>query len=145
MPPLPPDTRAAGQPGHIADHDQISDYLAALEAQVLVLQSQMAGAILPSSVQSGSYVLASTDLGTVVEVNSAIAATVTIPPSSSSPFPVGAVIFVAATGIGVVTIVAGSGVIMASAGNHVNISAQYAEVKLRQRSLNNWMLTGSLA
>jgi hypothetical protein len=145
MPPLPPDTRAAGQPGHIADHDALVDYMAALQAEVVVLQAQIAGGLILGSVQSGNYTLAPSDLGTTVEINSASAATVTIPPSSQTPFPVGAVIFVAATGVGVVTLVAGGGVTMVSSGGHVNISAQYAEAKLRQRSLNSWMLTGSLA
>jgi hypothetical protein len=142
---IPPDTRAPGQSGHIEDHNAISDALSALESQVTTLQTQMAGSVIGSSVQSGSYVLSVSDLGTVVEVNSAGAATVTVPPSTAGAFPLGAVLWVAALGVGVVTIVAGGGVTVASAGNKVNISGQYAEVKLRQRSLNNWLLTGSLA
>ena len=142
---IPADTRAPGQSGHIVDHNAISDALSALESQVIQLQALVAGAVLGSSVQTGSYVLTAADLGTVVEVNSAGAASVTVPPSSQTPFPLGAVIWVAALGVGVVSLVAGGGVTLLSAGNHVNISAQFCEVKLRQRSLNNWLLTGSLA
>ncbi len=145
FPTIPPDTRAAGQSGHITDHAAISDVLSAMESQITQLQALVAGAVLGFSSQGGSYVLSPADIGTVVEVNSAGAATVTVPPSSQTPFPLGAVIWVAAFGVGVVTIVAGGGVTIVSAGNKVNISAQYAEVKLRQRSLNNWVLTGSLA
>jgi hypothetical protein len=60
-------------------------------------------------------------------------------------FPVGAIVWVCATGSGTVTIAAGSGVTLLSAGGRVNISAQYAEIKLRQRVLNQWVITGSLA
>lgn len=41
MPAPPPDTRAPGQSGHIADHNTISDALTALEAAVLALQSSI--------------------------------------------------------------------------------------------------------
>lgn len=42
MPSPPPDTRAPGQTGHIADHNTISDALASLEAGVLALESAVA-------------------------------------------------------------------------------------------------------
>jgi hypothetical protein len=145
QPIVPPDTRAPGYSGHIADHNSISDSLSWLYSQVAALGSAVTGAILASSQQAGSYTLQAADLGTVVEVNSGAAATVTVPPSTVQPFPVGAVIWVCAMGSGTVTIAAGTGVTLLSAGSHVNISAQYAEAKLRQRALNTWVLTGSLA
>jgi hypothetical protein len=42
-PPPPPDTRAAGQTGHIADHNAISDALASLENAVQVLEADSGG------------------------------------------------------------------------------------------------------
>lgn len=45
MPAPPPDTRAAGQSGHIADHNTISDALTALEAAVGTLQSSQASPV----------------------------------------------------------------------------------------------------
>jgi hypothetical protein len=39
---VPPDTRAAGQPGHIQDHNDISDVLADHEALLGALPSSMA-------------------------------------------------------------------------------------------------------
>jgi hypothetical protein len=146
MPPvIPPDTRAPGYSGHIVDHNSISDSLSWLTAQVTQLQQAVAGSVLASSQQTGNYTLQTADLGTVVEVNSGAAATVTVPPSSQAAFPVGAVIWVCAMGSGTVTIATGAGVTLLSAGGRVSISAQYAEGKLRQRALNTWVLSGSLA
>jgi hypothetical protein len=144
-PVIPPDTRAPGYSGHISDHNAMSDALNWLYSQVAALGSAVVGAILVSTQQTSSYTLQLSDMGTVVEVSSPSAAVVTIPPSTAVPYPPGAVIWVCATGAGQVTIAAGTGVTLLSAGGHVNISAQYAEVKLRQRALNQWVLTGSIA
>lgn len=135
-PVIPPDTRAPGYSGHINDHNAISDSLSWLMSAVTGLVS---------SQQTASYTLAVADLGTVVEVNSGAPATVTVPPSSSVTFPVGAIIWVCSTGTGVVTIAAGAGVTLRSLASKVAIAGQYAEVKLRQRAQDTWVLTGSLA
>lgn len=137
FPPIPPDTRAIGQFGHILDHNEISDSLAALQAAVTTLQGAIAGSVIPSSIQNGNYTLALTDLGTVVEVNSAGAVTVTIPPSSQVAFPVGAIVNICQTGAGTVTVAAGTGVTLLGAS--LSTAAQYAYVGLRQRALNTWI------
>lgn len=53
MPSPPPDTRTAGQAGHIADHNALSDAVAALEGAVGSLQAATAtpGALYPASPQ----------------------------------------------------------------------------------------------
>ena len=135
-PVIPPDTRAPGFSGHITDHNAISDTLSWLMSQLTALQS---------SQQTASYTLALGDLGTVVEVNSGAPATVTVPPSSAATFPLGAVIWVCSTGTGTVTIAAGSGVTLLSLAGKVAIAGRYAEVKLRQRAPDTWILTGALA
>ena len=135
-PVIPPDTRQPGFSGHISDHNAISDTLSWLMSQLTALQSTQ---------QTASYTLALADMGTVVEVNSGAPATVTVPPASAATFPLGAVIWVAAMGTGTVTIAPGSGVTLRSLGGKVAISGQYAEVKLRQRAPDVWMLTGALA
>jgi hypothetical protein len=145
FPVVPPDTRAPGYSGHIGDHNAISDSLSAHQSAITGLQAAVPGGIVLSSVQTVAYTLALTDLGTVVEISSSSPVTVTVPPSAQTGFPVGAQLWVMATGSGVVTIAAGTGVTLLSAGGRVAISAQYAECKLRQRILNTWMLTGSLA
>jgi hypothetical protein len=144
-PVVPPDTRAPGFSGHIGDHNAISDSLSYLTSSVGTLQQAVAGSVTPSGQQPGSYTLQSTDLGTVVEVTSGAAATVTVPPSTAAPFPVGALIWIARMGSGTVTIAAGTGVTLLSPGTTMQISAQYAECKLRQRALNIWVVTGSIS
>lgn len=145
MPVVPPDTRSPGYSGHISDHNAISDCLSALYGSVGQLQAAVAGGITPSSVQNAGYTLVSSDLGSVVEITSGSPVTVTIPPSAQAAFPVGAVLWIARMGSGTVTIAAGSGVTLVSPGGLVTVSAQYAEAKLRQRILNTWIMTGSLA
>lgn len=51
MPPPPPDTRAAGQSGHIADHNTISDALTGLEGAVGTLQATAVPSGTPSAGQ----------------------------------------------------------------------------------------------
>jgi hypothetical protein len=70
----------------------ISDVLSAFTSQIVTLQAAVAGGITPSSVQNANYTLAAADLGDVVEVSSGSPVTVTIPPSATTAFPVGAVI-----------------------------------------------------
>ena len=143
---IPPDTRATGQSGHLEDHNAISDVLSAQAAQITALQGALAGSVIGSNPQTGSsYTLAGTDLGVAVEISSGTSATVTVPASSSTPFPVGAVLWVVQAGAGQVGISPAGGVTLQSAGGLTHTSAQWAEVKLRQRSLNTWILTGSLA
>lgn len=57
MPAPPPDTRAAGQPGHISDHNEISDALSWLSSAVAALQASTpppAQRLSPMEVQSAS-------------------------------------------------------------------------------------------
>jgi hypothetical protein len=59
----PPDTRAAGQNGHIADHNTIADSLTALESAVGGLQlSQSNPALAPTTVQASAYTASPYDL-----------------------------------------------------------------------------------
>jgi hypothetical protein len=144
FPVIPPDTRAPGYSGHIVDHNAISDSLSAHQSALNNLQAIVPGSITLSSQQNVSYTLQLTDLGTVVEMNASGPVTLTIPPSTQAGFSVGAVLWVARMGTGTVTIVAGTGVTIWSVGVNMQISAQYAEVKLRQRILNTWVVSGSI-
>lgn len=60
MPMPPPDTRAAGQQGHITDHNTISDALTWLSSSVGTLQAQaaMSSTMSPVAVQSGAFLAA---------------------------------------------------------------------------------------
>lgn len=56
MPAPPPDTRAAGQSGHIADHNLIADALAALDSDVgALLLSQANPPLVPTVVKTAAY------------------------------------------------------------------------------------------
>lgn len=103
------------------------------------------GSTLASSQHTGSYTLAIGDAGTVVEFIGSSAATLTIPANVLVGFPQGTIIEVFQYGTGLVTVAAGSGVTLRSDGAHVNTAGQYATISLRQRAIDEWVLSGDLA
>jgi hypothetical protein len=96
-----------------------------------------------SDVQTSSYTLALSDAGEVVEMNSASATTVTVPPNSSVNFPVGTVVEVCQFGAGQVTLAGGSGVTLLTPAS-MTTRARYSTVAVRQRAANQWVVTGDL-
>ena len=143
-PPIPPDTRAAGQSDHIVDHNQISDALSWLVTETGLLGAQANGALILPDLQPGSYLLSASDLGMAVEISSAGPSVVTVPPSSQVSFPLGAVVWIVQAGTGSVTVAPSAGVTIVSASGYLELTGQYSEAKLRQRTLNSWILSGSL-
>jgi hypothetical protein len=99
----------------------------------------------PVVAKTAAYTLTLTDAGCAVEVTSSSAVSVTVPPNSSVAFPVGSVIEVAQLGAGQVTIAAGSGVTINSAGSLTKTRAQYSSASLRKRGTDTWLLVGDLA
>lgn len=124
-----------------------------IDAMTQLLNLLRAAGTLPTNVQAGDYTFAQTDVGLVVESNSATGRTFTIPPFSSVPFDYpglagangGATIEVFQYGVGQVTFAAGAGVTIRSDGARQHTAGQYATVGLRQRALNEWVLSGDLA
>lgn len=102
-------------------------------------------ATIASSQQSGSYTFALADAGTVVEGTSSTPVTFTIPLHVTVPFLVGTLLEVFQDGLGQITIAGASGVTLVSDGGKVNTAAQYATVGLRQRTQDQWVLSGDLA
>lgn len=94
--------------------------------------------------QTGDYTLALADAGAVVEINSASAQVVTVPPNGTVAFPTGTVIEISRLGTGSATLAAGVGVTIRSAGSLLAIGAQYGSAGLRKRDTNEWVLTGDL-
>lgn len=95
---------------------------------------------------TASYTLGTGDASKLVTINSAAAATVTIPPNSSVALTVGAAIGIAQTGAGAVAIAAGSGVtINSTAGTAPSLSAQYAGAQCYKTATDTWLVVGSLA
>ena len=98
-----------------------------------------------ANIQTASYTLVLADAGLVVEMNSASAVNLTIPPYSSVHWAVGTIIEVFQYGAGQVTVVAGSGVALRSHLAAVKTAAQYATISLRCRAQDEWVLAGDLA
>lgn len=93
-----------------------------------------------------NYTLALTDAARVVAFDSTQPTTLTIPANSSVPFPIGTVINVYRAGTGSVTIEpAGAAVIRnPESKNTYDIAERYAEVSLRKRGTDEWVLSGNV-
>lgn len=94
--------------------------------------------------QTSSYTLVAGDALKTVEMNSASANNLTIPPNSSVAFGVGTVVYVRQYGAGNTTLVAGSGVTIRSRGGALRMAGQYAEAMLTKRATDEWVLSGDV-
>lgn len=99
---------------------------------------------LTANTQTASYVLALSDAGKVIEMNSSSSTSVTIPLNSSIAFPIGTVIEVLRLGSGAVSIAATGGVTILSRASLTSIANRYGSVSLRKRATNEWVLVGDL-
>lgn len=97
----------------------------------------------PINAQTTSQTAALTDVGKDTQITSASATTYTIPPQSSVTWVAGSYMFVSRMGAGALTIVAGAGVTVNSAGSRLKISEQYGTVMIRRTAENVWLVTGS--
>lgn len=93
--------------------------------------------------QTASYTLVLADKGKAVEVTSASATNVTVPPNSSVDYPIGTVIEVAQLGTGQVTLVAGEGVTLQTPSSLL-ARAQFSSLSLRKRATDTWLVTGDM-
>lgn len=95
----------------------------------------------PVNVQTANYTLVLSDAGSAVEMNSASATTVTIPPNSSVLLPLGQMLFIRQAGAGAVTVAAGAGVTLDSrSGFGLSTTAQWETLMLHQRAANEWVV-----
>lgn len=88
-----------------------------------------------------SYTLVRDDAGHLVEVTTAGASTLTVPPNSTIPFPVGTFLRVRQGGAGQVTVTAGAGVTIRSR-NGLKLAGQWGEAYLTKRGTDEWVLSG---
>jgi len=96
--------------------------------------------------QTGTtYTLVLTDVAKIVTLSNAAAITLTVPPESSVAWPTGTTIVLAQLGAGTVTVAAGAGVTINSAGSALDIGEQYGIVTLVKTGTNTWLLFGNLA
>jgi hypothetical protein len=106
------------------------------------------GAAFPSltiNAQTGTtYTFVLTDsYNTLVTAANASTITVTVPPNSSVAYPVGAILQIAQTGAGQVTIAAGSGVTINYTPG-LKLRATNSVASLVQTATNTWLLSGDL-
>lgn len=140
---------------HADDHNDHSDALNKIEAELGISPSGAAATVtarivelatlVTATTQAGTtYTLALADAGTVVECSSATAVALTVPTNASVAFPIGSVVLLLQRGAGQVT-VSGAGVTFLSPGNKLKTTSQYSTISLRKRATNEWVLSGDLA
>lgn len=112
--------------------DNLPETVAALEASIAVASTD---GLRPTNAQSADYTLVIGDLGKAVQVDSATAKAVTVPPNASVAFPVGAVIEVVRAGAGAVSLAAGAGVTITG---DTEVPAEGASLLLRKTGTNSW-------
>lgn len=101
----------------------------------------------PASIngQSSGYTLALSDQGKVIEMTNSSDVAVTIPPSGTTNFPVGAQIVVIRNNTGKVSFTPGSGVTLRSDSSKQYIATQYSAATLVKRATDEWYLIGNLS
>ena len=111
---------------------------------------------LPSTAErTASFTLALADAGGITPVNSATAVVATVPLNSAVPYPLGTILQLVQTGAGQITFspaptaattAAGAGVVtIRHADAHGKTAKPWAEVGLRKRGTDEWVLTGYTA
>ncbi len=91
--------------------------------------------------QPGNYTLVLSDANTgIIEINSSASNNVTVPPNSSVAFPIGTQIPVVQYGVGLTTIVQGSGVVIRSSSGVYTSPGQYSTMFLIKRATDEWYL-----
>ena len=118
----------------------LDDY-ATLDSNSKVTAEQASARIVSVTV---SKTLSLSDAGTLQQVNSTSARTVTIPTNTSVAFPTGTEIEILRYGSGAVTIAAASGVTITCSETARTIADRYTSVVLKKLSTNTWLLQGNV-
>lgn len=93
---------------------------------------------------TASYTLGIQDANQMIEMNSASAITLTIPPNSVVPFAVGTLITIFNAGAGQVQVLPGSGVTRRSRNGNTRLSFQYSVAYLQQIRIDEWYFSGDI-
>jgi hypothetical protein len=108
--------------------------------------TNLAVSMIALNAQTGtSYTAVIGDDGDLVTCDNAAAITFTIPPNSSVAFGIGTQINVMQLGAGQVTITAGAGVTLRSAGSRLKTNGQYAVATCCKIATDTWVVIGNLA
>ena len=106
----------------------------------------VATAMISINAQTGTtYTTVLTDDGKLVTCDNAAAIALTIPPNSSIAYGIGTQINIMQLGAGQVTITAGAGVTLRSAGNKLKTNAQYAVATCCKIATDTWVVVGNLS
>lgn len=108
-------------------------------------QNALATAMIAINAQTGTtYTTVLTDDGKLITCSNASSIALTIPPNSSVAYGIGTQINIAQLGAGTVTITAGAGVTLNSAGAKLKTDAQYAVATCVKTDTNTWFVVGNL-
>ena len=106
----------------------------------------VATAMIAINAQTGTtYTTVLADDGKLITCSNASAITVTIPPNSSVAYGIGTQLNFAQLLAGQVTLAAGAGVTLNSAGAKLKLSAQYAVATCVKTDTNTWFVVGNLS
>jgi hypothetical protein len=115
-----------------------------LEAMLVETYGDFANKDISINTRTASYTLQLTDRGGMVRMNLASAHTLTVPPNSTVPFPVGTQLVISQSGVGQTTVAPGSGVTINSSAGRMKLAGQYSGATLIQVSANVWTLMGDI-
>ena len=108
-------------------------------------QNALATAMIAINAQTGTtYTTVLTDDGKLITCSNAASIALTIPPNSSVAYGIGTQINIAQLGAGTVTITAGAGVTLRSAGSKLKTDAQYAVATCAKIATDTWVVVGNL-
>jgi hypothetical protein len=93
--------------------------------------------------QTASYTLVLLDNGKLIEQLVASANTLTVPPNSTTPIPIGATIIVLQTGAGQTTLTPGAAVTINGTPG-LKLRAQWSSATLIKRATDSWIAMGDL-
>lgn len=106
----------------------------------------VATAMVAINAQTGTtYTTVLTDDGKLVTCDNASSIALTIPPNSSVAYGIGTQINIMQLGAGQVTITAGAGVTLRSAGSKLKTNAQYAVATCCKIATDTWVVVGNLS
>lgn len=109
-------------------------------------QNALATAMVALNAQTGTtYTTVLTDDGKLITCDNASAIALTIPPNSSVAYGIGTQINIMQLGAGQVTITAGAGVTLRSAGSKLKTNGQYALATCVKIATDTWAVVGNVA
>jgi hypothetical protein len=109
-------------------------------------QNALATAMIAINAQTGTtYTTVLADDGKLITADNASPIALTIPPASSVAYGIGTQINIMQLGAGQVTITAGAGVTLQSAGSKLKTNAQYAVATCAKIASDTWVVVGNLS